>query len=437
MNIRGLLCVAAIIVSLGMLAAAWYLQQPRQIVARCQSELDSAPDDQVEAAMRRFAELGDAGLQALVESLASKRQTVQEVARRVLADEVDRWQLLPQDAVESRLTALAQDLAASAPHMDRTNRRVAADFATRLILWPRADESQSCPWLAECEAVLATAVAQKRDAGLAAHGSTNSGQIDQASYLQSESGSPAIGSEGMLTDEVHLPGGSLPLEPSPMPEPGGFVEPQVGRPVAVLRTREPGRFHLAPNAHSLDGNDNDDDGQDSDGNSLPGGANRPGRLPSAGRGLRPITTALQSQCRSLDAPGPDDTATWEKLQTRDVMRRLHHADPQIVLAARVELQRRGISGELVDLARRATDPDPKMRQQFAEALPSMSGIDAKPWLIQLSNDDNPQVRASAVTLMATSGDMEMQRRLEQISRDDPDDYVRAQAGKAVGRKARN
>ena len=87
--------------------------------------------------MRRFAELGDAGLQALVESLASKRQTVQEVAHRVLADEVDRWQLLPQDAVESRLTALAQDLAASAPHMDRTNRRVAADFATRLILWPR------------------------------------------------------------------------------------------------------------------------------------------------------------------------------------------------------------------------------------------------------------------------------------------------------------
>ena len=127
----------------------------------------------------------------------------------------------------------------------------------------------------------------------------------------------------------------------------------------------------------------------------------------------------------------NDTAAWQKLQPRDVMSRLHVSDPQVVLAAREELERRGISGPLVDLARRATDPDPKVRRQLAESLPRLPGVDAKPWLLELSYDENAQVRATAVTLMATSGDLEMVHRLEQISRDDPDDYTRAQAAKGL------
>jgi HEAT repeat protein len=106
------------------------------------------------------------------------------------------------------------------------------------------------------------------------------------------------------------------------------------------------------------------------------------------------------------------------------------------LAARVELERRGLSSPLVDVGRRATDPDPKVRRQLAEALPSLPGVDARPWLLQLSYDENAQVRATAVTLMATSGDLEMVKRLEQISRDDPDDYTRGQAAKALAPRER-
>ncbi len=41
------------------------------------------------------------------------------------------------------------------------------------------------------------------------------------------------------------------------------------------------------------------------------------------------------------------------------------------------------------------------------------------------------MRVTAVTLMATSGDLELLKRVEQISRDDPDDHTRAQAAKAL------
>ena len=90
-----------------------------------------------------------------------------------------------------------------------------------------------------------------------------------------------------------------------------------------------------------------------------------------------------------------------------------------------------MQGPLIELARRAGDPDPAVRRQFAESLPTLDGVDARPWLLELSYDDDPQVRAAAVTLMATSGDLELLKRVRQVSLDDPDDHTRAQAEKAL------
>ena len=220
-----------------------------------------------------------------------------------------------------------------------------------------------------------------------------------------------------------------------MPAGGGFVEPPVVRKVPTP-SAEPRRLQVPIGSRPLDGNNSDSDSGDDDDDAQPGATNRPARLPSASGSSRPMELGLQARKQSLGGPPANDKAAWQQLPPRDVMQRLHVSDPQVVQAARVELERRGIKGSLVDLARRATDPDPKVRRELAESLPSMPGIDAKPWLVELSYDENAQVRATAVTLMATSGDLEMVRRLEQISRDDPDDYTRAQAAKALAPRLR-
>ena len=75
----------------------------------------------------------------------------------------------------------------------------------------------------------------------------------------------------------------------------------------------------------------------------------------------------------------------------------------------------------------------RVQEDLASDLP---GVDARPWLLELSYDENPKVRAAAVTLMATSGDLEMLRRVRQVSLDDPDDYTRAQAEKALPKQRR-
>jgi hypothetical protein len=115
---------------------------------------------------------------------------------------------------------------------------------------------------------------------------------------------------------------------------------------------------------------------------------------------------------------------------------LHAEEPQILDGAAAELKRRGLSPRLVELGKRLTDPDPKERRHWAELLPRMSGIDAKPWLLWLSHDQDPDVRLAVVTLMATSGDPDMLNRVSQMGRDDDDPRIQAQAARfAEGAKA--
>ena len=114
---------------------------------------------------------------------------------------------------------------------------------------------------------------------------------------------------------------------------------------------------------------------------------------------------------------------------------MHSSEPRLATAAVDELERRGVTGPLVELARRAGDPNPSVRRQFAESLPTLDGVDARPWLLELSYDEDAEVRAAAVTLMATSGDFELLKRVQQVSLDDPDDHIRASGQGPAHREA--
>ncbi len=121
---------------------------------------------------------------------------------------------------------------------------------------------------------------------------------------------------------------------------------------------------------------------------------------------------------------------------REVVEKLDAADSQDAAAARAELERRGITGPLVEIARRLADRDPAVRLKLTESLPTLPGVDARAWLLELSYDDDAQVRSAAVTLMATSGDIDLLKRVQQVALEDPDDHTRAQAEKALPRAKR-
>jgi hypothetical protein len=164
----------------------------------------------------------------------------------------------------------------------------------------------------------------------------------------------------------------------------------------------------------------------------PPAANRPRRL-SSEPNMSAVNRAVVGQVSPQDRDRVN-FASWSQMRLSELMHCLDSPDPTEAARAKEELQRRGIEGQLVDLARLAVASDPEVRRAFVESLPTFSGVDARPWLLEMSYDCDSRVRTAAVTLMATSGDLELLKRVQQAALQDPDDAARAQAEKALPAK---
>jgi hypothetical protein len=389
------------------------------LAARWQARLAELPDAQLEPELRRIAALGDAGIPVLVRAIASPREVLAASARNALLDELTRWELLPPARAKAKLAILAEALSNMASNFDPPARRFAADLAMRILHWPHEDGDPNRPaLLAHCEAVLAAA-AIRPGANL--------------SIAADPTGAAALGSSDnsdsneRLANLTRLPGGGLPFEMANMPPPRQPISPDSDD--KNPSTAEPNKLPTAAGAKPLGDATPSDPSNAAD--QAPA-ANQPRRLTSTGN-----RAAQFANAGTIDAgSAATDASGLPGARLREVVEKLDSGDPQSTAAARAELERRAITGPLVDLARRLADPDPAVRLRLTETLPTLSGVDARAWLLELSYDEDAQVRAAAVTLMATSGDIDLLKRVQQVALDDPDDQTRAQAEKALPRAKR-
>lgn len=115
--------------------------------------------------------------------------------------------------------------------------------------------------------------------------------------------------------------------------------------------------------------------------------------------------------------------TLRSVETMDLMRQLRETDGQAT-RARTELIRRGFTEVDIELARRLFDPDPAVRKRMARSLPGLRSVDAAVWLLPLCRDPDADVRMTAVTLMATTGDPGLLEQVEALARQDDDSRIR-------------
>jgi HEAT repeat protein len=69
------------------------------------------------------------------------------------------------------------------------------------------------------------------------------------------------------------------------------------------------------------------------------------------------------------------------------------------------------------------DPDPQVRRRLARLLPEVPGLDAVPWLVLLTRDEDAEVRLTALTLLATTGDPTLLDEVGELVRGDADPRV--------------
>jgi HEAT repeat protein len=117
----------------------------------------------------------------------------------------------------------------------------------------------------------------------------------------------------------------------------------------------------------------------------------------------------------------------EQRSTLDLIRDLNSNDPAVEAKTRTELSRRGITDFHLKFVRRLFDPDPTVRREVVQMLPSLPGLDAAPWLLYLCRDDDAEVRLAAISLIVTTGNPALLERAEAIARADNDPRVQNEA----------
>ncbi len=127
--------------------------------------------------------------------------------------------------------------------------------------------------------------------------------------------------------------------------------------------------------------------------------------------------------------GAADAVPKGTVDLRQFARRLNDEDPQQVEAARKGLRGRGFSAVEVEVARQAAHPDAAVRKKLARALPETVGVDAAPWLLELSRDPDADVRLEAMTLLATTGDPALLEALRKLVAADPDERIQRLSGR--------
>jgi len=409
---------------LALLSAATFvaLRRPHAHLATKQwaAQLRTADDDCAAVVLRRAAASGRSGIALLVEALGSDRRSVARAAKAVLLAQLRRWEALEARVFSENLAALADALAEQVEQLNPAAQSDAAELATRILLAPLdAGAVDRARVIGSCEKVLRIATGP-HDVVFGQHPAggrpSPPDQIGDGQFTTIRGGlleEDLLLSGTSISESAQLPGGGLPADPFSPIEHAKEPEAEIPR-SADIRLVPPRRLADLPDARPV---------------AAPGESGPPA---TALHGDSPPGEPSTEHPRQPSGPPPVQTLSLNqpvnlgKLDLKELVTRLG-GDEFSSRDAAGELMRRGLSARQIALARRLLDPDPQVRKQFARSLPGEPGIDAAAWLMWLCRDPDAEVRLTAITLLATTGDPALIEQVLQLARHDSDPRIRQRA----------
>ncbi len=410
--------------------------RPADMVARhLGEEVELVPDRFVAAHQLEIAKLDLAGTDVLVQALGNPRAIVAEGAGSALHAQLDQWARMPSRESSPRVAHLANQLAAKVSLWNDAARSTAADLATRILQWPvRSRVTNRVELIADCNKVLQSAPVPS--ASVPSPPISSHVMQVAAEYTAGESPLPpaAVRASSASTDPrgilelplAYTPGGDLPIREVELPP----LPPSLATPPSPQPLREGVPRLLAPSGTQLPRVIFPDDRPWQDPNAVPSSPRAPHPLaPGAEEDPRAkkLAPASATQRQADQPPG------LERLADLDLIGRLRGSSPAELEEVEKQLRRRGFDDRQLRQARRVVDPDPRVRRQLAESLADLRGSPS-PWLFWLSYDSDPGVRQLVVSLMATTQDPRLHRRLREMRSLETDEAVRAQLERLFGEK---
>jgi hypothetical protein len=419
------------LVAIGLAGSSFAIKKARTWLEADQwrKQLARAPENRVAIVIQQIAELDEAGIPVLVEALGSDRGCVVWAAKQKLLDQLNLWRSLSVKQYDSRLLILLESLSQKIDRFSFAAQFEAADLATRILAWPvEGSKIDQMKLLAASEKVLRAGM----DSGDDSIRQKMAGSFDPAGLKTDD----LVDSNQIPVSPLNESDGTSVKKSAYLTDAGLFNETDSSLSVTgqdeleatALKANQPGKLDwpetLQPAASS----------QKSQASRIPDYVeSAPAALQSAKQGNQAGSSDGVSPT-SLVGSNATDGQSSPPITARDAMQlmaEIRDADKSKASAAESELIRRGFTAMQLDLARRLSDPDPAVRKQLVQLLPSLQNVDAVPWLLRLCHDADADVRLEAITFLATSSDPSVLNEVEQISQLDTDSRIRRLADRVA------
>lgn len=349
-----ILLSCAMVLTASLLGPVWSHRLQTRLAERELAELEALENQRLSGKFDEWLDRGHEGLQWTVGALINKRPGVSYFAEQALLRESDSWRIRPRIEAAERIVQIAQELSRVAPRLPAERRSGVRRLVERFAVWPIDDSAQARALTSACDAIIARLPPETTEELLLA-------EREREDRLLAALVRPTIPVlEAPLPTIIDRdPSELLPPENLPAPESEDPPAPPVKKPV-------PKRF-FAPRASE-------------------------------------ITPLVIGDPAEAIAPQPEppqkNLPDWMRgLADLEVMRLLHHGDYGVRYTAEKELDRRGYAAEHLPLAKQLVHPDPRERRKLAEALPRLTNIDPRPWLLQLAEDTDQDVRRTAAGIL--------------------------------------
>jgi len=410
---------AAIIVGLMVAAclvlpwlAAWEQQRfAEQLARRAIQSIDGASV----ATVRKLSHLGPPAIEPLAALAASQRAEVAKAAQGALADKLAGWELAFAERGDARelseqLQALSGALELHAAHFGGAGQRWAQRL-TRQIVANCAHLPAGEAWtvLARCEVVLAVPPSSitPREATAAI---VESPAIEADATTNASAGEAAPEVSSPLANERPQLAEISVVDPPPSP-PAGVAPPPKGANSSVTPLN-PLRYP-------------DDAARRTDPSIEPGFA-------------APVAEAPLPVGTVIDVPSPQDmrhlTRKLREMGERELLARVAAAPKFEAMAARRILRERGYTDAIVEMTRQLEQLSAAERREALDRAASLPAAEARRLLRWFVADEDAEVRLLALTMLATTGDPQLQEIARRRAVEDADPRVAELATELMKRK---
>ncbi len=431
-----------IIIGIGFLVVVELAAQQRaRVLAKLCEQIEHGSESDTVGAVRRLAAMSNPPIAVLVEAAASEKHATAEAAEVAINRLLEEWQgqVDQQERVgrvASQLTNLAAALAEQRRTFSAANYSWLASATRKVMHLASACPAKQTPLLAlhcdEIMSVLTSASVVK--AAIADHLEQN----DEVRESQAET--PVGGVDSASSQRAHLEQTFSQFPAQPIAT--ALVESHQPRqaqspPIADDAGLSPGNAlrHESPSSesggHSLRTDFKRSEQADVEVEQLPmsgDAAERPAwslptyRIPPSTSSHEVATVDRASMPSELE-DDPKPTTVAATYSTHELLERWQGANGEARKQIENQLSDRGFDHLSPKLVQQYLSENARDRLRIVDMVMKLPGIDVRPWLCLLAEDEDAEVRLAVVTVMATSADKAVLEKAWQIAIHDRDPRI--------------